>query len=189
MSDTAPDQDFSPELQETHAEPLGPARKRRAYRFSKIKQEEYLDALREGGRRGKAARAIDIDPSTVWRHMRDEAGHLTEFGHAVLQAEAEADEEVETALYDAAVSGNVTAIQTWLYNRKADKWQPRTGAQAVAISGSVSSVTEVTLEVSAKEELLATILRMGANLTAPTFSPISTAPPEPTQPDNPDQEE
>jgi hypothetical protein len=189
VTDTAPDQDFSPELHETQMEPLGPARKRRAYRFSKIKQEEYLDALREGGRRGKAARAIGIDQSTVWRHMRDEAGHLTEFGHAVLQAEAEADEEVESALYDAAVSGNVTAIQTWLYNRRSDKWQPRTGAQAVAISGSVSSVTEVTLEVSAKEELLSTILRMGANLTAPTFSPITAAPPEPAPADHPDQEE
>lgn len=172
MTDSPPDQALSPELHETQMEPLGPARKRRAYRFSKVKQEEYLASLRDGGRRGKAARAIDIDPSTVWRHMRDEAGHLTEFGRAVIEAEAEADEEVETALYDAAVSGNVTAIQTWLYNRKSDKWQPRTGAQAVAISGSVSSVTEVTLEVSAKEELLAIIARMGENLTAPTFSPI-----------------
>lgn len=157
------------------AEALGPSRKRRAIRFTKPKQQAYLAALREGGRRMAAARSIDVDPSTVWRHMRDEAGHLTEFGQAVLVAESEADEQVESALYDAAVSGNVPAIQTWLYNRKSDKWQPRTGAQAVAISGSVSSVTEVHLEVSAKEELMAVISRMGVNLTVPTFSPIPAA--------------
>lgn len=191
MSDATPsDQPVSLAAQGTQSEPLGPTRKARAYRFTKIKQEEYLAALREGGRRNAAARAIDINPSTVWRHMRDEAGHLTEFGMAVLEAESEADEQVESALFDAATSGNVSAIQTWLYNRRSDKWQPRTGAQAVAISGSVSSVTEVTLEVSAKEELMAAITRMAANLTVPTFSPLPAAGAAPTGPVlGPDEQE
>jgi hypothetical protein len=40
-----------------------------------------------------------------------------EFKKAISQAELEANQKVENALFEAAMSGNVTAIQVWLYNR------------------------------------------------------------------------
>jgi hypothetical protein len=176
MSDTGPDQDLSPTLAENASEPeaLGPTGQRKAYRFSARKQKDYLDLLRDGGRRGKSARAININVRTINAHMRDPGtGQLTEFGRAVLEAESEANEEVETALFDAAVSGNVTAIQTWLYNRCDDKWSPRTGAQAIAMSGSVAASVSVDAETrSAITDLMTTIDQMGTRLKTPTFNPI-----------------
>ena len=41
------------------------------------------------------------------------------------QAELEANELVENALFQAAIGGNVTACQVWLYNRMPDRWADR----------------------------------------------------------------
>lgn len=175
MSDETPDQDLSPAPAQSSPElsDLGPSGSKHAYRLGAKKKKDYLDLLREGGRRGKSARAINVSPRTIQLYMRDEKGQLTDFGRQVLEAEAEADEEVETALYDAAVSGNVTAIQTWLYNRVEAKWSPRTGATAVAVSGSVASSISVDEETrSAISDLMETLDQMGARLKSPTFSPI-----------------
>jgi hypothetical protein len=56
------------------------------------------------------------------------------FAKEVSQAEMLADDEVENALYTAAVSGNVTACQVWLYNRRPDAWADRRNLKA-EISG------------------------------------------------------
>ena len=37
----------------------------------------------------------------------------------------EANDLVEDALYQAAISGNVRAIEIWLYNRSPEKWADR----------------------------------------------------------------
>ena len=44
------------------------------------------------------------------------------FNAAVDQAEMDANELVEGALFKAAMGGNVVACQVWLYNRMPDKW-------------------------------------------------------------------
>ena len=47
------------------------------------------------------------------------------FRDAVDQAEMDANECVEDALFAAAVGGNVTAQQVWLYNRAPERWKDR----------------------------------------------------------------
>jgi hypothetical protein len=88
------------------------------YKFDAERKEAYLAELRKGTRRHAAARAVGISPSTVCLHIRDDE----EFRRARDLAEQEANETVEDALYQAALSGNVVACQVWLYNRWPDRW-------------------------------------------------------------------
>ena len=99
-------------------------------KFDRSKKDEYLDLLREGIRRGQAAQQVGVDPTTVQRHMQ----RYPSFAEEVSRAEILANEEVENALYTAAVSGNVTACQVWLYNRLPDAWADRRNIKA-EISG------------------------------------------------------
>jgi len=88
------------------------------YKFGAQKRTEFLQNLRDGMRRGAAAEAVGVTRETVRLVYRDEP----EFASAVEQAEMDANETVEDALYQAATSGNVTAIQVWLYNRQPERW-------------------------------------------------------------------
>lgn len=90
----------------------------RAGRFGVAKREAYLEALRDGQRRVAAARFVGVAPSTVTRFAKEHP----EFARAIDEAEMEANEVVEDALYQAAASGNVIACQVWLYNREPDRW-------------------------------------------------------------------
>ena len=99
-------------------------------KFDRAKKDEYLGLLREGIRRGQAAQQVGVDRATVQRHMQ----RYPSFAQEVSQAEMLANEEVENALYTAAVSGNVTACQVWLYNRLPDAWADRRNIKA-EISG------------------------------------------------------
>ena len=99
-------------------------------KFDRAKKDEYLGLLREGIRRGQAAQQVGVNPCTVQRHMQ----RYPSFAEEVSQAEMLANEEVENALYTAAVSGNVTACQVWLYNRLPDAWADRRNIKA-EISG------------------------------------------------------
>jgi len=112
-----------------------PPEKRPPYKFTEERKKAYLELLRGGGRRHASARAIGISPWTAVNHMNNDP----EFRAAVEQAEMEANENVENALYEAALAGNVTAIQVWLYNRAAGLWSdkrvaPVAIAQATAVS-------------------------------------------------------
>lgn len=87
--------------------------------FGPKKREQYLELLRNGERRGRAAELVGVDRTTVWRHQqRDE-----EFALACDESEILADEAVEDALYQAALAGNVVACQVWLYNRRPERWR------------------------------------------------------------------
>jgi len=87
-------------------------------KFGVRKREAYLQLLREGSRRHAAARSIGVAPSTVSRFAREHA----DFALAIEEAEMEANQIVEDALFQAAASGNVIACQVWLYNRDPDRW-------------------------------------------------------------------
>ena len=91
---------------------------RKPYKFGNNKKKEFLNMLREGQRRGAACAATGITRETFRQHYNSEP----EFADAVNQAEMEANELVEDALFQAAIAGNVTAIQVWLYNRDSDRW-------------------------------------------------------------------
>ncbi len=89
--------------------------KKPPFRFTKTQQDEFLQHLRAGMRRGAAAAAVygDDDPMTRKR-IRDFIDAHRSFELLVLDAEREATENVEEALYQAAISGNVAAATKWL---------------------------------------------------------------------------
>lgn len=88
--------------------------------FGKPQREQFLEEIRRGMRRGLAADALRIQREIVHAY----AAEHPEFEDAIKQAERDANEPVEDALYQAAVSGNVTAISLWLLNRAPDRWRP-----------------------------------------------------------------
>ena len=92
--------------------------KKTAGKFGVRKQQQFLKLLEEGSRRGAAASQVGISYVTVWRRIRDDQ----DFADLVDSVEMKADEEVEDALREAALSGNVTACQVWLYNRQPERW-------------------------------------------------------------------
>ena len=93
----------------------------RIEKFDAEKKKAYLELLRNGGRRMASARAVGVNPRTVENHIKKDK----KFAAELSRAEIEANQQVEDALYQAALSGNVTAIQVWLYNRDPDNWQDK----------------------------------------------------------------
>ncbi len=95
------------------------------YKFSKLKRDQYLQHLADGMRRGVAARAVGVTRQTVREFWKDNP----DFQQCMDLAEMDADEAVEDALRNAALSGNVPAAFGWLYNRRPDRWQDRRNFQ------------------------------------------------------------
>ena len=85
-------------------------------------QATFCDHMRAGMRRGAAAEAMGLQRASVL----DEIAEDPEFEKAVLDAEGEASEHVEEAIYQAAVSGSVAAAKLWL-----DLRRPAMGGQLV----------------------------------------------------------
>ncbi|MCA1596084.1 MAG: hypothetical protein LC772_06635 [Chloroflexi bacterium] len=89
--------------------------------FGVMKRAQFLEELRKGTRRGAAAESIGISRETIRIAYNTEP----EFAAAVEQAEMDANELVENALFVAAKTGNVQACQTWLYNRMPERWKDK----------------------------------------------------------------
>lgn len=104
--------------------------RRDPYKFTPEKQKEYLKLLVDGGRRHASAYKIGVTPALIVAvRKRDQ-----EFAKAMDLAERVANEHIESAMYQSAINGNVTAQQVWLYNRMPDKWKDarnRDGGQEV----------------------------------------------------------
>jgi hypothetical protein len=113
------DQPDNPDATESTADALATAAApRRPYKLTPETLERYLDLLREGRRRGQAAREVGVHRSTIADHRKlDEA-----FAAEERLAEMDAVEQVEESLFQAALAGNVTAIQVFLYNRAPERW-------------------------------------------------------------------
>jgi hypothetical protein len=107
------------------------------YKFTDIKKAKFLELLSEGSRRGAAAKSIGISRQIITEFAKDNE----EFRNAIDEAEMDANEVVEDALYKAACKGNVVAIQVWLYNRVPDKWTDKRNVE-VRHSGNISNKTE-----------------------------------------------
>ena len=93
--------------------------KRTPWKFGAKTREKFLALLREGVGKCQAARSLKLDPHTPSEYAREHP----EFGTAVEDARLESIEEVEDALFQAAVSGNVTACIFFLANRAPDRWR------------------------------------------------------------------
>lgn len=89
------------------------------YKFDAVKRQAYVHLLRRGIRRVRASEIVGVSYNTILKYMeRDE-----EFMEAIRDAEMARVDEVEEALYREAIqSGNVTAQQVILYNRRSDEW-------------------------------------------------------------------
>lgn len=120
----------------------------RAYKFNKKRQLEYFEHLRQGLRPGAAAEAVGITRQTVYMHRKNDP----DFAEAERLAEREACEIVEDALFNAAISGNVKAAETWLYNRMPDRW---TDKRTPNIVNQIEAKQEVTNIVDIKRRDLA----------------------------------
>lgn len=96
-------------------------------------KEEFLEHIRAGMRRGAASDVLELDR----RKMRDYIEENADFEAAVLDAEIDATEHVQEALYQAAVSGNVAAAKAWLEMQ---------GVIAVKTAGRPSTQQQPTIE-------------------------------------------
>lgn len=93
--------------------------------FTRVKQEAFLEHLRAGMRRGAAADELGLARIRVREYI---ANHK-DFERLVRDAEVDATEHVEEALYQAAVSGSVAAAAKWL------EMHPRQGTVTITSSG------------------------------------------------------
>lgn len=82
--------------------------------FTKAKQGVYLQHVRQGMRPGAAAEAMGFDRDAILDYSTENE----ELKELLTKAEREATEHVEEALFQAAVSGNITAARIWLDMRK-----------------------------------------------------------------------
>lgn len=92
-------------------------------KWNKEQRAEYLEHIRAGMRRGAAADAMGLNRRQVREYIEGDP----EFEKAVLDGEVDATEHVEEALYQAAVSGNVSAAKTWLEMRGGKPAAPAAG--------------------------------------------------------------
>ena len=88
-------------------------------KFNSARRNKYLSGLREGLRKYAAAEAAGVSFMTVHRYRRKNP----EFAEQEDIAEMDSAEIVENALFQAAQSGNTTAMIFYLCNRVAARWQ------------------------------------------------------------------
>jgi hypothetical protein len=125
-------------------------------KFDSIKKDEYLALLRQGHTRGLAASLVGIHRATVSIHMNKDRG----FAEAVSEAESDAIGKVENALFEAAISGNVTAIQVYLYNRNPERWADKRSVRLASEGGKAIEIEYV--PVDAKAKLISELTRLAA---------------------------
>lgn len=86
--------------------------------------ERYLGEIRTGTLRYEAAKAVGVTA----RHVQLYAASHPEFAEALLEAEGEAAEPIERAVYEAACGGEEWAVKLWLSRRQKDRWgEPKAG--------------------------------------------------------------
>lgn len=127
----------------------------KAYKLNAIKKKEYLSYIANGHTRGYAATLCGVGRTTVYEHMKVDK----EFADAIPQAESDAIAKVENALYEAATSGNTTAIQVFLYNRDPKRWSDRRNIQ---LSGEGGGALKV--DIDAKGKLIQILNRLAGRL-------------------------
>lgn len=118
--------------------------KPRPYRekFDAARREIFLDLLRKGVRRTQACKKAGISRPTFNKCMNNNK----KFAAEVAQAETDANELVEQAMFNSALKGNVTAQQVWLYNRDPEHWQDK---RNIAIGGDKDNPLNINIKTVA----------------------------------------
>jgi len=108
----------------------------KAYKFTTKKKKEFLRLIREDGMRRSAALAeVGITRQTLSAHIKDDPALADALDEAEMDQASKKNEIVEDALFDAAESGNVTAIQVYLYNRVPERWSDKRNVQLTGSNG------------------------------------------------------
>jgi hypothetical protein len=87
--------------------------------FTPDKQAEYLDYLCKGMRRGEAAAATGVNVATIAAFRKKDPAFVA----AEAEAEVQACDVLESALWNLASGGHMTALMFWLQNRAPDRWK------------------------------------------------------------------
>lgn len=127
----------------------------RLVKFDTIKRTAYLEHISNGHTRGYAASLVGIHRSTIVNHMKDDK----DFAQAVSEAEGDAIGKIENALFEAANSGNVTAIQVFLYNRDPKRWSDKRNIQLAGEGGG-----PIKVEIDGREKLLSALARLALRI-------------------------
>ena len=91
--------------------------------FDGAAREQFLDHIRAGMRPGAAAEALGFNRVVALGYLQDHP----EFALRVLDAEDEAIEHIEEAIYQSGVSGNFQAAKLWLELTKEKRERARRG--------------------------------------------------------------
>jgi predicted DNA-binding protein (UPF0251 family) len=109
---------------------------RKPYKFSAKKKKEFLRLVKEEGmKRTNAIQEVGITRCTLADHLQKEPHFRDALEQAEMDQEKNHNEKVEDALFDAAESGNVTAIQVYLYNRVPERWADKRNLQLTGKDG------------------------------------------------------
>jgi len=138
-----------------HIEKTDKAAETRRPKLDTIKKKQYLEHISNGHTRGYAATLVGVHRHTINIHMKK----YPEFAEAISEAELDAIAKVENALYEAAQSGNVTAIQVFLYNRDPKRWSDRRNIQLAGEGGGPLKV-----EIDAKGKLIQILNRLSGRI-------------------------
>jgi hypothetical protein len=137
--------------------------------FTPDKQAEYLAALARGMRKGEAAAAVELNVATINTYRKKDPA----FAAAEVEAETQASEVIESALWELARGGHLTAIMFWLQNRAPSRWQDMRRVQkTVTHEGTVTHELEAGAAMQRIAALQATLqeraaLRSGLELGPP----------------------
>jgi hypothetical protein len=121
-------------------------------KFGTPTREKYLEQLRQGVRRLPAARNVGVSEELVRLYRKA----FPAFAVEEKSAEEESLDEVENAMHQAAISGNVRAGEFILCNRRPKRWQARRRHEVGGIGGvpiAVSSRIEQELRALTDDEL------------------------------------
>jgi hypothetical protein len=83
-----------------------------------LEAERFIELIAVGCHPVNAGIQVGWSPAKTKKQMKD-----AEFNDIVTGALERANATVEEALYAKAISGNVSAIQMWLFNREPDRWR------------------------------------------------------------------
>ena len=93
---------------------------RNPYKFTCARQEQYLELVRNGTGRVKAAYEVGLASKTIDRHIAGDP----DFADAREIAEMHATDEVEESMFESARSGNYPAAIRWLETKRPEVWKP-----------------------------------------------------------------
>jgi hypothetical protein len=127
----------------------------KSYKCDDTKKTAYLEHISNGHTRGYAATLVGLHRTTILRHMKDDK----DFAQAVTEAEADAIGKIENALFEAAQSGNVTAIQVFLYNRDPKRWSDKRNVQLAGEGGG-----PIKVEVDGRAKLISALNRLATRV-------------------------